>query len=72
MTALVEVVSSAFDGTREMSHFVAGRFMPFSLCKLLNPIAFADDYAMYDSVAASWRAYGFLHTFLAWPSGWRT
>jgi copper chaperone CopZ len=56
--------AGAVDAAGWMRHFMAVFFLVFSFFKLLNLLAFADSYAMYDLVAGRVRAYGFVYPFL--------
>lgn len=61
---LVQYPFENFSGSLLMRHFMAGFFLVFSFFKLLNIRGFADSYAMYDLVAARWRAWGFIYPFV--------
>ncbi len=47
-----------------MRYFMAGFFLAFSFFKLLDIQAFADAYAGYDLLAASWRGWGLAYPFV--------
>ncbi len=62
---LVQYPFENFSGMLLMRHFMAGFFfLVFSFFKLLNLRGFADSYAMYDLVAARWRAWGLIYPFV--------
>ncbi len=61
---LVQGGRGGFDGWRWMEHFMAGFFLVFSFFKLLRLRAFAEGYRMYDAVAGSWPAWGFIYPFV--------
>jgi copper chaperone CopZ len=61
---LVQYPFDNFSGSLLMRHFMAGFFLVFSFFKLLNISGFADSYAMYDLVAARWKAWGWIYPFV--------
>lgn len=64
VVSLVELASGQFDGTRAMTNFMAGFFLVFSFFKLLDVVAFADSYQMYDIIAARSRGYALAYPFI--------
>jgi len=64
IVAAIEWVHGTFHWERAMRHFMAGFFLVFSFFKLLNLIAFADSYQMYDIIAKQSRAYALAYPFI--------
>lgn len=63
ITLMTEIISTQFDVTRWMRHFMAGFFLVFSFFKMLNLKGFADSYASYDIIAKKWAGWGFVYAF---------
>lgn len=63
-TLLPEIISTTFDITRWMRHFMAGFFLVFSFFKLLDLKGFADSYSTYDIIAQKWYGWGFVYPFI--------
>lgn len=47
-----------------MQVFMAGFFLVFSFFKMLNLVAFAESYAMYDVIARKFNAWGYIYAFI--------
>jgi copper chaperone CopZ/uncharacterized membrane protein YphA (DoxX/SURF4 family) len=62
-TLMTEIISTQFDATRWMRHFMAGFFLVFSFFKMLDLKGFADSYASYDIIAKKWTGWGFVYAF---------
>lgn len=62
-TLLPEIISTTFDISRWMRHFMAGFFLVFSFFKLLDLKGFADSYSTYDIIAQKWYGWGFVYVF---------
>lgn len=64
ITASIQLTNPHFDFMQMMSQFMAGFFITFSFFKMLNLVAFAASYSMYDVVAKKMKLWGFIYPFV--------
>ncbi len=63
ISLIVSNLSGTFDLMLAMQVFMAGFFLVFSFFKMLNLVAFAESYAMYDVIARKFSAWGYIYAF---------
>ena len=61
---IVATNQSGFQWMHAMNVFMAGFFLTFSFFKMLDLKGFAESYSMYDIVAKTIKAYGFVYAFI--------
>jgi copper chaperone CopZ len=76
-SVVVQIPLGAITWHETMRYFMAGFFLTFSLFKMLDVKAFAQAYAGYDLLAASWKPWGYIYPFvelvlgLAYLANWQ-
>lgn len=64
ISLIVSNLSGTFNLMLAMQVFMAGFFLVFSFFKMLNLVAFAESYAMYDVIARKFNAWGYIYAFI--------
>lgn len=64
ISLIVSNLGGTFDLMLAMQVFMAGFFLVFSFFKMLNLVAFAESYAMYDVIARKFSAWGYIYAFI--------